>query len=880
MITKMWESVFGSYNDKYIKSLSPQVQKINKKEEEYQQLSEVEFLKNTQLFQERIQNGETSSDILIEAFATVKHACRRLTEKKHTFIMSATETLWEMIPFDVQLIGGIILHEGKIAEMKTGEGKTLVSSLPAYLNALEGKGVHLVTVNDYLASRDAEWMGQIFEYLGLTVGVVAHGKSPTEKREAYNCDITYGTNNEFGFDYLRDNMAVSPEQQVMRAQHYAILDEVDSILIDEARTPLIISTAAEESTEKYLEYAKIVKMLQPETHYIVDEKDRAIRLIEAGIEKVEEIMNIDNIYSEKGFETIHHLESAIKAQSIFQRDKDYVVKDGEIIIVDEFTGRLMPGRRYSLGLHQSIEAKEGVEVRRESKTLASITFQNYFRLYNKLSGMTGTAATEAEEFASIYSLDTIIIPTNKPIVRDDRPDAIFKSIQGKYESLVERVKEAHADGQPVLIGTISIEKSEVLSQLLHNARIPHNVLNAKHHEREAEIIMNAGKFGAVTIATNMAGRGTDIKLKPDALEAGGLLVIGTERHESRRIDNQLRGRSGRQGDTGETQFFISMDDDLLRLFGSEKMKSMMDSFGIPDNMPIENSFISKAIESAQKKVETRNFESRKHVLQYDDVMNKHREIVYNKRNDILHNEDIHENIEKDIQKYIPRFIHNFTDEKQPEEWNFEEIAKALFTIGKIKSANSAILKQHATDNIETLTDFVTNDILDTIDHKKDGIPTDAFHHFEKSISLSNIDRLWMEHIDEMSKLRETVSLQAYANKNPLFEYKHEAFTSLKNLLFNITINTTQDLLRVEKAPAIVVKKAVALEDLKIKTNEDQLQSQGATASVPRPTTPVGPITRADGTVVHRVAPEPTVIKAGRNDPCPCGSGKKYKKCHG
>jgi len=593
MLNKIINAIIGDTNSKELMKRSPLIEAINQKEVEFQSLSEDSLKAKTNEFIERLSAGETADDLLVEAFAVVKNACRRLVGTK--FTLGKEEKTWDMIPYDVQLMGGIMLHEGKIAEMKTGEGKTLVASLALYLNALHKKGAHLVTVNDYLARRDAEWMGVLYKYLGLSVGTIVHGLSPSERQEAYGADITYGTNNEFGFDYLRDNMTGRLENRVQRDLHYAIVDEVDSILIDESRTPLIISAAAEESTDKYYQYSRLVAQLVPDEHYNVDEKGKSATLTEAGVSRMEQLLGVENIYTEAGFLEVHHIEQALKARALFQRDRDYLVKEDEIIIVDEFTGRLMPGRRYSDGLHQAIEAKENVEVKRESKTLATITFQNYFRLYAKLAGMTGTAKTEEEEFFKIYGLETIVIPTNQPIMRQDEPDYIYKNSRGKWNNVVKTIKELHEKGQPVLVGTISVETSEMLSKMLKLTGVRHEVLNAKHHEREAEIVALAGQKGAVTIATNMAGRGTDIKLGEGVRDLGGLAIIGTERHDSRRIDNQLRGRSGRQGDPGFSRFFISMDDDLMRLFGSDRIKGMMERLGIDDDTPIENKLITRII---------------------------------------------------------------------------------------------------------------------------------------------------------------------------------------------------------------------------------------------------------------------------------------------
>lgn len=880
MLQKIYNLIFGDYNEKYIKSLLPLVEQINKKEEEYQTFSEEEFLKNTEKFKIRLRDGETVHDLLIEAFATVKNACRRLTEKKHSFTLGGTEMVWNMVPYDVQLLGGIVLHEGKISEMKTGEGKTLVSVAPLYLNALEGKGVHLVTANDYLAERDAFWNGQVFNYLGLTVGVIKHGQNNTSKKIAYSSDITYGTNNEYGFDYLRDNMAIRPEQLAMRGLHYAIVDEVDSILIDESRTPLIISAPQDDSTDKYYEYAKLTKQLQKDTDYLLDEKEKTAILTEEGIRKVERFLGVENIYTDRGYEELHYIESTLKAYALFKKDIDYVVsEEGEILIVDEFTGRIMQGRRYSGGLHQAIEAKENVRVKEESITLASITFQNYFRLYKKLAGMTGTALTEAKEFAEIYKLDTIVIPTNKPVVRIDKPDAILKNAHGKYQSIIKRVRTAYDKGQPVLIGTISIEKSELISTLLQKEGIPHTVLNAKHHAKEAEIIANAGAKGAVTIATNMAGRGTDIKPSPEAYEAGGLLVIGTERHESRRIDNQLRGRSGRQGDPGETQFFVSMDDDLMRLFGADRMKNMMETMGIPDDMPIENSIITNGIESAQKKVEHRNFEIRKHLLQYDDVMNVHRERIYAQRNAILREASAQNLIVDLIKKYVGQLVESHVSAIKPELWNYEELLIALQQFGSIPFPSAEELDKAGSENVALLKEFCIQLFLNFYKKKEESIgQPEALRHAEKVIYLRNIDRFWMDHLNDMTRLRETVSLRAYSNKNPLYEYKQEAFELFRKLMLDISVNTIRELVMVEiqSVPQQFVQ--VMPEIANLQTNEDQIESNITNSQI----LPLAEAPKSvDGVTVYRADEIPEKSeKIGRNDLCPCGSGKKYKKCHG
>ncbi len=878
MIKKLLGYFVKDYNKIYINKLNPIIEQINQQEEKYQLLEESEFLKNTEKFKERVKNGESLDNLLVETFATIKNACRRLTEKKHTFKLWKNNTIWEMIPFDVQMVGGIILHRGNISEMKTGEGKTLVSVAPMYLNALTGKNCHIVTVNDYLAERDAHWMSQVYNYLWLSVGVIMHNQSPTEKKEQYACDITYGTNNEFGFDYLRDNMAVKSENQVMRDVYYAIVDEVDSILIDEARTPLIISAPNNESTDKYSHYSTLVKNLERDTHYLMDEKEKTVTLTEEGIEKMENLMWIENIYTEKWFEEVHHIEASLKAQAMFKRDTDYVVKDDEIIIVDEFTGRLMEWRRYSWGLHQAIEAKEWVKIKKESKTLASITFQNFFRLYDKLSGMTGTAVTESKEFAEIYGLDTFVIPTNQPIARIDRADAVFKNINGKYIALVRRVKEAVEQWQPVLIGTISIERSEVLSTLLAKAGIKHNVLNAKHHEKEADIIANAWQVGAITIATNMAGRGTDIKPSKEASENGGLLVIGTERHESRRIDNQLRWRSGRQWDNWESQFYVSMDDDLMRIFGSDRIKNMMNMMGLADDMPIENKMVSNAIESAQKKVENRNFEIRKHILQYDDVMNKHRESIYKKRSNVLNNKDIKSEIIEILKKYTSQIISIHTEWIKYVYWDYEELEKTLSQMWWNHFLSIEDLKEKSGNKPEILEEIIINAFLKNYKEKETSLPNpEILRYAEKWVYLQTIDRFWMDHIDAMSQLRETVSLQAYANKDPLNEYKREAFESFKSLNYDISTQTVRQLMLMEiQTEAMEIQRtAPSIENMS--TNENEIENELNQSHI----LPWLPGNSNWVNVIKTASSGPQIVdKVWRNDPCPCGSGKKYKKCCG
>ena len=804
--------ILGDANEKYLKKIQSLVDKINSLEKEFEGFSNERLKEKTGEFKERLRKGETLNDILPEAFALVRESAKRTLHQRH---------------FDVQLIGGLVLHQGKIAEMKTGEGKTLAATLPLYLNALEEKGCHLVTVNDYLARRDTVWMGQIYHALGLTVGCLNHEQSflydpdykkppegkekmrdelgsfyvvedflrPCQRLEAYLADITYGTNNEFGFDYLRDNMVYDLSQKSQRGFHYAIIDEVDSILIDEARTPLIISAPDTESSKWYQEFARIIPRLDPKTDYEIDEKMRAVTLTENGINKIEKILGMGNIYEERGIKYLHHLEQSLKAETLFKRDRDYVVKDGQVIIVDEFTGRLMPGRRWSGGLHQAIEAKEGVQVLPESITLASITFQNYFRLYKKLAGMTGTAATSAEEFDKVYGLEVICVPTNKPMIRQELPDRVYKTIDGKFQALVREIKERHKIGQPVLVGTTSIEKNEYLGKLLDREGIPHQILNAKHHEKEGQILAQAGKLSQVTIATNMAGRGVDIILggnpqNPEEMKKvvnlGGFHVIGTERHEARRIDNQLRGRSGRQGDPGSSQFFVSLEDDLMRIFGGERIKSLMGALKIPEDQPIEANLISRAIEEAQSKIEGLNFDLRKHVLEYDDVMNKHREVIYKKRRELLEIKDLRSKI-KDWMK-------------SPEE------KKALEE--KIKELG------------------------------------ENFNQAAKFISLRTLDMLWLEHLENMEYLRDSVRLRAYGQQDPLVEYKNEGHKMFRKLLETLESTVANTILRVSLAP---VQKA-------------QVSSSS-----------------------HYVAG--LQRKVGRNDPCPCGkinpqTGKpmKYKKC--
>lgn len=883
MIRTLINKILGDPNEKALKKIYPLVSKINEIEQKYREeiKDQNAVLAKTAEFKDRVRKGEALDSVLPEAFALVKTACRHLLGKK--WKVRNHEITWEMIPYDVQMIGGIVLHQGNISEMKTGEGKTLVCTMPVYLNALTGKGVFVVTVNDYLANSDAEWMGGLYNYLGLSVGVSIHGMSHEAKKAAYNSDITYGTNNEFGFDYLRDNMTTSLDNIVQRNLHYAIVDEVDSILIDEARTPLIISAPAEESTEKYRQYSRLINQLEEKTHYEIDEKQKTATLTEDGIKKMENLLGLDNIYTEAGFEEVHHIEQALRAHTCYKADVDYMLKDNEIIIIDEFTGRLMPGRRYSHGLHQAIEAKENVEVQRESKTLATVSFQNYFRLFDKLAGMTGTAATEAEEFYQIYGLDTIVIPTNKSCVRFDHSDSIYKTQKGKFMAAVKKIKELHQKGQPVLVGTISVEKSEIISKLLKLEGIPHEVLNAKHHEREAEIVAKAGQKGNVTIATNMAGRGTDIKLGEEVKDLGGLFILGTERHEARRIDNQLRGRSGRQGDPGASQFFVSMDDELMRLFGGDRIKKMMEFLRVPEDMPIENGMISRSIESAQKKVEGHNFDIRKHLVEYDDVMNVHRNIIYKRRQELLRKEDIHDEIEKMIKEIVEGIVKSHTEEDySPKRWDYKSVFEALTSIYKDGSAPLQISDMENIKDQQKLTDFATKYLLDAYNKKIAELPDKALiYPIEKAIFLRTNDALWMEHIDEMSHLREKVAFSGYAQKDPLVEYKSLAFEMFNDLVDTIQANTVNTVFKIDIRKAVPHQMLVQSEIKNIRTNEDQVEAQLTGGSIARSTPDNNnPVIIKSSSNKQTQNIKPAFPKVGRNDPCPCGSGKKYKKCHG
>ena len=849
------DKVFGTHSQREVKRIEPIVDKIEAMRDEMVALSDEALRDKTRQFKERLAEGATLDDILPEAYATVREAARRVLGMEH---------------FRVQLIGGVVLHQGRIAEMKTGEGKTLVATLPAYLNALEGKGVHIVTVNDYLAKRDAEWMGKVHEFLGLTVGVVLNDMNREERQAAYNCDITYITNNELGFDYLRDNMVVYEKQLVQRGLHYAIIDEVDSVLIDEARTPLIISGQSGKSTKLYEmcdtlarqltrgedlpEFSKmdaIMGVEQEETgDFIVNEKDKVVNLTQQGVDKVEKFFHIDNLADPENLEIQHNIILALRAHNLMHRDQDYVVKDDQVLIVDSFTGRIMPGRRYSDGLHQAIEAKEGVKVKRESMTLANITFQNFFNKYDKKCGMTGTALTEEQEFRDIYGMDVVEIPTNKPVIRQDLEDAVYKTKKEKYHAVVEEVKKAHAKGQPVLVGTITIDISEEISRLLKREGIPHNVLNAKFHEKEAEIVADAGRHGAVTIATNMAGRGTDIKLDEEARAAGGLKIVGTERHESRRIDNQLRGRSGRQGDPGQSQFFISLEDDLMRLFGSEKLISMFNSLGVPENEQIQHKMLSGAIEKAQKKIESNNFAIRKNLLEYDQVMNEQRELIYAQRRRVLSGENMRDNIMDMISSKVEEAVNTVaSDEVDSGDWDLNELNQLLLPVIPLAPITGADLE--GVKKAKDLTEKLTEKAVALYEAKEQEFPNpEAFREVERVVLLRVIDRKWMEEIDDMEQLRQGLGLQAFAQRNPIDEYKAASYEMMDAMNEAIRTETVQMLYRVR-----IEKKVEREEVAKVTgTNKDDTASSG-------------PKKR-------------TVQKIYPNSPCPCGSGLKYKQCHG
>ncbi|MBE0425493.1 MAG: preprotein translocase subunit SecA [Nitrospirae bacterium] len=887
MIGTLLSKVFGTKNERELKRLWPLVENINSLESTIAGLSDTQLKDKTVEFRGRIGAGVSLEEILPEAFAVVREVSKRILKMRH---------------FDVQILGGIALHEGKIAEMKTGEGKTLVATLPVYLNALEGRGAHVVTVNDYLAKRDTQWMGPVYSFLGLTVGVIQHDNSfiydpsyrsadeklyflrPCSRKDAYGSDITYGTNNEFGFDCLRDNMKYEISDYCQRELNYAIVDEVDSILIDEARTPLIISGPSEESTDKYYRIDKIIPKLKKDIDFTIDEKAKTAILTEEGNIKVEKLLGVGNLYDPSNIEIVHHVLQALKAHTLFKRDVDYVLKDGGVIIVDEFTGRLMPGRRWSDGLHQAIEAKEGVKIESENQTLATITFQNYFRMYNKLAGMTGTADTEAEEFAKIYNLDVIVIPTNQPMIRADHPDIVYKTEKVKFNAVINEIEELHKKGQPVLVGTISIEKSEVLSHLLRKKGIPHFVLNAKHHEMEAEIIVQAGRRGAVTIATNMAGRGTDIilggnpeglakeflKEKKDYTEeewkqalskaeeickqdrekvvsAGGLHILGTERHEARRIDNQLRGRSGRQGDPGSSRFYLSLEDDLMRIFGSDRISGLMGKFGMEEDMPIENKMVTKAIENAQKRVEAHNFDIRKHLLEYDDVMNKQRSEIYSFRKEILQSENLKENIFSMIDETVDELLLIYCpEEKHPEEWNIKGLKDSVFGILSISPDIEPV-------NPDSLRENLISVLKGAYEKKESEIGSDVMRYLEKVIMLQIIDNQWKDHLLAMDHLKEGIGLRGYGQRDPLIEYKKEAFNVFADMTSRISTEVLSRLFKIQ----VQKKEAVRREPVRqMRLTYNRGESSTAVQTVRRGK------------------------KVGRNDPCPCGSGKKYKKCCG
>ena len=859
MVVGLIKKIIGTRNDREIKRIQTVVEEINDWENKIKPLTDGELKGKTQEFKDRILEGASLDDILPEAFAVVREASWRTLEMRH---------------FDAQMIGGIVLHEGKIAEMKTGEGKTLMATLPVYLNALEGKGVHVVTVNDYLATRDSEWMGTVYKFLGLSVGMIYHDIPEEERQAAYNCDVLYGTNNEFGFDYLRDNMKFSKEQMVQRDLNFGIIDEVDNILIDEARTPLIISGPAEESTDKYYKVNKLVPSLKKEEHYTIDEKARTASLTEEGIAKMEKDLNIENLYDPANIETLHCLNQAVKAHGIFKNEVDYVVRDGEVIIIDEFTGRMMNGRRYSDGLHQALEAKEGVNIENENQTLASITFQNYFRMYKKLAGMTGTADTEAEEFMSIYKLEVVVVPTNRPMIREDHPDVIYRTEKEKFDAVIEEIRELNEISRPVLVGTISIEKSELLSKKLKKYGIKHNVLNAKHHEKEAEIISQAGQPNAVTIATNMAGRGTDIVLGEGIPELGGLHILGTERHESRRIDNQLRGRSGRQGDKGSSRFFLCLEDDLLRIFGSDKISPLMARLGMENGQPIEHSMVSKAVANAQRKVEAHNFDIRKHVLEYDDVMNRQREVLYALRREIIQTENPKEILLDMADELVDDIVSEVAHEKvYPEEWDIESLNDFLerqfgVHIEKVNEKELEVEGKYKLElehcNREKLYESVAQVVCDAYQLKEDGIIKEleidpaAMRHQEKIIMLQVLDTLWKDHLLGMDHLKEGIGLRGYAQKNPLTEYKKEGFSLFSNLMARIKEEITEYLFKVQ------IRRESEFEDEDVIAKPKQMvEHRGNVEGSDKPET------------VRREEE-----KVGRNEPCPCGSGKKYKKCHG
>jgi preprotein translocase subunit SecA len=850
MIARFLAQVFGTANAREITRLQPIVDKINAFEPKIQALSDEQLTAKTNEFREQYMQGKSLDDILPEAFAVVRETARRKLGQRH---------------YDVQLMGGIVLHQGKIAEMKTGEGKTLTATLALYLNAISGKGAHLVTVNDYLARRDAEWMSPVYTNLGLTVGIIQHGMSDVEKKKAYNCDIIYGTNNELGFDYLRDNMKFDLEDYVQRDLNYAIVDEVDSILIDEARTPLIISGAAEESSSLYTDADRVVRTLKKGVDYDVDEKDRLVTPTETGIDKIEAAFRINNLYAVEHMKLLHHINQALKAHALFKRDVEYVVRDGEVLIVDEFTGRILPGRRYSDGLHQAIEAKEGVHIERENQTLAAITLQNFFRLYKKLAGMTGTALTEAEEFHKIYGLSVISIPTNKPMIREDKPDMVFLTKRAKYKSIIDDIKKRHDAGQPMLIGTADIETSEYLSSILDSQNISHDVLNAKQHAREADIIATAGQPGRVTIATNMAGRGTDIKLPAESVKAGGLYILGTEKHESRRIDNQLRGRSGRQGDPGESRFYLSLEDTLITRYGGENTKKWMEFFGMKEDEPIEDAMVTSVMEMSQERVEKRNFDVRKHLLEYDDVLNQQRTVVYSYRRAIL---ESHEQVAALLRDFIAFTVEIIVARHVPgrvvEEKQFDEIINALAELINAKPEELKKLNL-SKSNVETLTSDLINALLEryelmTHSTARDEETQERIEQAQRWVVLETIDQAWKQHMLNLDFLKEGIGLRGYGQKNPLLEYKREAFNMFEDMMKGIRFEALFHLFRLNvahfDAHALEARRQRELAEMQLDAAKD------SSDEVSRPTQVI------------------SEDRTGRNETCPCGSGKKYKKCHG
>ncbi len=845
MLGKALTKVFGSKNERVLKALQPLVDKINSLEPAMQALSDDELIAKTTEFRNRLTGGESLDDLLPEAFAVVREASVRVTGMRH---------------FDVQLMGGIVLYQGKIAEMKTGEGKTLAATLPVYLNALAGKGAHVVTVNDYLAKRDASDMSKIYSFLGFTTGCILHDLDDQERKAAYACDITYGTNNEFGFDYLRDNMRFSPEEFCQRDFFFAIVDEVDSILIDEARTPLIISGPAEMTVELYDTVNRLMPQFKADVHYTVDEKARTLALTEEGVALGEKLLEVDNLYDPQSIEALHHLNQALKAHALFTRDIDYLVRDGQVMIVDEFTGRAMPGRRYSEGLHQALEAKEGVKVEQENQTLASVTFQNFFRMYDKLAGMTGTADTEAAEFKKIYNLDVVIVPTHRDMIRDDFADVIYKNAQAKYRAIVREIKDLHEKGQPVLVGTVNIEISELISRMLDKEKIPHSVLNAKQHEMEAQIIAEAGHLGKVTIATNMAGRGTDIKLGEGVVEVGGLHILGTGRHESRRIDNQLRGRSGRQGDPGSSRFYLSLEDDLLRIFGSDRIAGIMDRLGMEEDEPIEHSMISKAIENAQRKVEGHNFDMRKHLLEYDDVMNKQRKVIYKQRRQVLASDDVHDIIMDMVHDLVDDVTLNCCQEKlASEDWDWDHIGEqVMVTFGLHLDWD-----QHEKTGLSP--DAFEGKLLVMVkaafEAKEKEMGADHMRYLERIVLLQMVDNLWKDHLLAMDHLRQGIGLRGYGQKNPLDEYKREGFDMFTDMIERVKLQTVSTLLRIQVASPSDVEEMEARQRAK---QEEQLALSRRTEDQNEKQQP----NQRQGD------------KVGRNDLCPCGSGKKYKRCCG